>query len=277
VGVALSPSALLGHWNGQEMKRAYADIKEGQIHYCADGHGEPLLLLHQVPLSSDEYALVIPTLAEEYRVVALDTPGYGYSDKVPRKYQIEDYARATISFFDALGIKKTSIVGHHTGAAIAVEVAVAEPERVDKLVLSGCPYYEDKTREMLLQDQRFQPLAIKEDGSHLLKLWRLVKSISPNSTPEVWNRVVAQYLKAGEYAEDGHQAVFRYRIEDRLRLIRSPTLVLSGSRDLFFRKTELVARMIPRSKVKVIEGGGVWLGYEMPEEFAKAVLEFLRD
>lgn len=259
------------------MKRAYVDIDKGQIHYRTEGSGEPLLLLHQTPLSSDEYSLMMPILARKYWVIAMDTPGYGNSDKAPRKYQIEGYARSVISFLNALGVNKTSIVGHHTGAAIAVEVAASYPERVDKLVISGCPYYEDEAREVLLRDERFRPMEIKADGSHLAKMWQIAKSYSPQSKPEVWNKVVVNNLKAGEDAEDGHHAAFQYETQRRLPLIKSPTLVLSGSRDVFYRRVEVTRSLIPRSRIKIIEGGGVWIGYEMPGEFAKTILEFLED
>jgi len=257
------------------MKRAYIDLPEGQIHYCYDGRGKPLLLLHQTPLSSDEYSLVMPILAKEYRVIALDTPGYGNSDKAPRKYQMEDYARSVISFLDALNIDNTSIVGHHTGAAIAVEVAVTQPERVDKLILSGCPYYEDEMREALLHDERFQPMVVKGNGSHLLNIWQTIMSVSPESKPEVWNKVVANYLRAGVDAEDGHHAAFRYKTQNRLPQIKSPTLLLSGDKDVFYKRLELIASMISQSEVKVIKGGGALLGYEMPSDFAEAILDFL--
>lgn len=259
------------------MKRAYADTAEGQIHYCTDGSGELLLLLHQTPLSSEEYALMIPILATKYRVFAMDTPGYGNSGKGLRKYLIEDYARRVLGFLDAIGIRRTSIVGHHTGALIAVEVAVTHPERVDKLILSGCPYYEAGVAERLLNDDRFQPMQIKEDGSHIIKMWQVAKSYSPQSKPEVWNKVVTNNLKAGEDAEDGHHAVFKYRTQERLPLIKCPTLVLSGTRDVFYKRVDVVKNLIARSRIKIIDGGGVWVGFEMPQEFAEAILEFLRD
>ena len=75
------------------MKRGYIDIPEGQIHYRTAGSGEPLLLLHRSPSSSEEFGDVIPILARDYWVVAMDTPGYGNSDDPPRVYEIADYAR----------------------------------------------------------------------------------------------------------------------------------------------------------------------------------------
>ncbi len=60
------------------MKKAYADLPEGQIHYLTAGEGEPLVLLHQTPLSLDEYLDMIPSLAKSNKVIAMDSPGYGY-------------------------------------------------------------------------------------------------------------------------------------------------------------------------------------------------------
>jgi hypothetical protein len=54
-------------------RRAYVDIPEGQVHYQTAGSGEPILLLHQTPQSSDEYAMcLMPILAEKYHVIAMD-------------------------------------------------------------------------------------------------------------------------------------------------------------------------------------------------------------
>lgn len=110
------------------MKRAYADIPEGQIHYRTEGEGPPLLLIHQAVISSLEYSRMIPILSKTHRVMAMDMLGCGGSDKPPRAYQIGDYARSVASFLDSLGIKKASVVGHHTGACIGVELAVTYPE-----------------------------------------------------------------------------------------------------------------------------------------------------
>ena len=59
------------------MKRYFLDTPYGQIHYVVEGSGDPVILLHQSPRSIDEYAEVMPLLAREYRVTAMDTLGYG--------------------------------------------------------------------------------------------------------------------------------------------------------------------------------------------------------
>ncbi len=180
------------------VKRAYIDIPEGQVHYQTGGAGDPLLLLHQTPLSSDEYSRMMPTLSQSYRVVAMDTLGYGGSDSPPYEYRIEDYARSILNFLNALGIEKTSIIGHHTGAGLAVELAATWPERVDKLVLSGCPYREEAERQEFLSHLLEHSMNIKEDGSFLLQRWQVYKSFcQPGAGPEVWYDAFVAALRTG--------------------------------------------------------------------------------
>lgn len=258
------------------MKRAYSDIPEGQIHYQTAGEGDPLLLLHKTSMSSMEYSKVMPILARTYRVVAMDTLGYGESDKPPFDFNIEDYARSVVKFLGALGIRKTSIVGHHTGASIAVELAVAYPDLVDKLILVGCPYYEPQVREARLKDPAFGFEEIKEDGSHLIDIWQRYRAIMPSAKLENLQKTVLGYLMAGRKAHAGHQAVFRYEMGKRLPLIKSPVLLVTGgSQDIFHNRLEATRSLIPRCQTLVIEGGANLIPLEKPCEFTQAILDFL--
>ena len=257
------------------MRKAYADIPSGQIHYVEEGKGECLLLLHQSPLSVDEYKDVIPILGKEYWVLAIDSPGYGGSD-VPNSYiPIEEYSKRVLDFLDALRIPKVSVVGSHTGAAIAVEVAVMAPDRVVKLILNGCPDYEPEVRKSRLTDQKYDPIKIIADGSHLIRIWKIAQNWSPNCTPESWHRWVVDFLNAGEL--DAHQALFRYLIDKRLPLLKMPTLLISGTEDVFYSRLRESAKLIPKCKIEIIEGGGIIVCYERAKDFAEAVLEFLRE
>nr|WP_017742141.1 alpha/beta fold hydrolase [Scytonema hofmannii] len=117
------------------IKRAFLDTEDGQILYCISGEGSALVLLHQNFRSIDEFRELIPIFARERRVIAMDLLGLGGSDKPPRMYSVEEYAKTVIWLLDELGIKTASILGNHTGAYIAGEVAAAYPERVEKLII----------------------------------------------------------------------------------------------------------------------------------------------
>ena len=260
------------------MKRGYVDTPEGQIHYRTDGSGKPLLLLHQACVSSDEYSLVIPILGDHYRVMAMDFPAHGNSDASNRQYLVEDYAKTAVSFLNGLGIEKTSIVGNHSGASVAVEVASACPERVDKLILSGCPVYKLEVRQARAHgdDPKYLPMRITEDGSYLIKVWETEKGKSRSSL-QVWHKMLVSHLMAGKRDQDLHHAVFQYDIEQRLPLIKSPTLIVSGDRGVFYDMLDFTQSMIPRSKTKVIKGGYLRLTLDQPDEFAEIIIEFLRN
>jgi pimeloyl-ACP methyl ester carboxylesterase len=255
------------------MKKAYVDVPMGQIHYLFAGSGRSLVLLHQLPLSSDEYREMIPTIGKHFQALCMDIPGYGKSDEPDRYYEIGDYAECVIQFLDALNIDKASMVGTHSGAAIAVEAAAAYPGRVDRLILNGCPFHPPEVRKARLADSRYAPMEVKEDGSHLARIWETAKGWSPNADPLSWHRWVVDYLISGR--RDAHKALFRYEIEKRLPLIQCPTLLIYGTEDIFYGRREQTKNLITDGSTRIIQGGGFILGYERPGEFLEAILEFL--
>lgn len=262
------------------MKRAYAYTPEGQVHYRTEGIGSPLLLLHQSVCSSDEYSDMIPILSKSYQVIAMDTLGYGDSDKPQRVYDIPDYARSVASFLDSLGINKTSVVGHHTGATIAVEVAATYPDRVDKLVLSGCGLDKKRNAEIFPRyAEWFDTMKIDLDGSFLMRLWEKTKGYSPRGPVELLYAITLEYLKAGRRGEEAHWAAQCFDARSRLPLIKCPTLVISGRNDIFLPVVEEVKSLIPHSRSLIIEGPGTGPAIirKKSKAIAEAVLNFLQN
>ncbi|MGB6015482.1 MAG: alpha/beta hydrolase [Nodosilinea sp.] len=267
----------------QTIKRAFLDTEDGQILYRFGGSGEPLLLMHMNPRSGDEYRELMPMLAQHRRVLAMDMIGFGDSDKPARMYSIEDYAKTVIALLDELGIEKISILGNHTGAFIAGEVAAAHGDRVDKLILSNAPAFGEmgKARLFELFDKGFK---IKEDGSHLMERWqarsRYVGSAQLN------HRWVLDDLKCFDYPLYAVWAVGNYCMgaEERFRLIDCPTLILWGMDDVqeFERlglanaeDRHVISEVIPHGKVVEFETGTICMMNQIPEEVSAAVMDFL--
>ncbi len=258
------------------IRRGFADTPEGQIHYAMAGQGKPVLLLHQTPRSWDEYRDVLPLIGKRYWAIAMDTVGFGDSYRPQGEGSIEAYGQGVISFLDAMAINRASIVGHHTGGVIAVEVAASCPERVDKLVLSSTPYVDAQDRERRKTRPPIDEVEFKQDGSHLTELWQKRMTFYPKNRPDLLTRLVIDALRVGERMEDGHRAVSRYKMEDKLRLVKAPTLVVAGSEDPFsFPRMNPLSEAIKGSKTAVIEGGMVPMVDQMPEEFARTVIGFL--
>jgi pimeloyl-ACP methyl ester carboxylesterase len=258
------------------IRRSYADTPDGQIHYAEAGQGKPVLLLHQTPRSWDEFRDVLPILGRKYRALAMDTIGFGDSYRPKGEASIEVFARGVVQLMDALFIRQASIVGHHTGGVVAVEVAAAHPDRVEKLILSSTPYVDAEDREKRKIRPPIDDVEEKPDGSHLCELWQRRMSFYPKSRPDLLRRFVLDALKVWDGVETGHRAVNVYRMEQRVPLIKAPTLVLGGTDDPFsYPRMRPLAEHILGSKTAEIKGGMVPMVDQMPEEFAKVVMDFL--
>lgn len=240
------------------------------------GKGHPVLLLHQTPRSWDEYRDVLPILGTRYWAVAMDAIGFGDSYRPKEAASIEAYARGVLHFMDAMGIRRAALVGHHTGGCIAVEVAATHPERVDKLVLSSTPYVDAADRERRKTLPPIDEVATRKDGTHLTALWQRRQAFYPQNRPDLLTRFVCDALKVRERVEEGHWAVSAYRMEEKTQRIQAPTLILCGTDDPFsYPRMAPLARSIKGSIIAEIKGGMVPMVDQMPEEFARVVMEFL--
>ena len=257
------------------MKRAYADIPEGQMHYRVEGEGEIILLLHMAVASSDEFTRVMRFLSRKYRAIAVDFLGFGDSDPAPQEYQIIDHARTLIGFMNDMGIQKAHVVGQFFGAEIAVELAVNWPERVDKLILAGAEFWEESQAVDLKEPMNFTTtVEIKPDGSHLIEWWRRA-GLWGDYSLEILEERVIEYIKAGPRGEEAHWAGGNYNSKDSLPLITRPTLILDATGFPLHSRSKVIQKLIPNSKLTTIQNGPMYCDRAMPKEYAEAILKFL--
>ncbi len=260
------------------IRRAFADLSVGQVHYahCGDAERPAVLLLHQTPRSWAEYRAVLPLLGASYRAIAMDTVGFGDSCAPPWPPSIEAWAAVAVELLDALGIARAHVVGHHTGGVITVELAAAHAARVGRLVLSSTPFTDEAFRRARAGRPPIDEVAPSEDGTHLTALWQKRQGFYPAQRPELLEAFVADALKISGPLEGGHRAVAQYRMEDRIARVRQPVLVLRAPSDPFAspHAAELAAHLAD-ARIVDIEGGMVPLPDQLPEAFARAVLHFL--
>lgn len=257
------------------IRRGYAATACGEVHYARCGDGPAVLLLHQSPRSWDEYREVLPLLGRRFTAIAMDTLGFGSSAPGPARPCIEDYARAAVAFLDALSLDRVHVVGHHTGAVVAMELAASAPERVDRLVLSSCPWIDAKARRRRSRQMAIDAVEPMDDGSHLAELWRRRQAFYPPHRPDLLHRFVRDALAVAD-AETGHRAVGAYEMDQRVPLVRAPALLIGADADPFaFPDLHHLRQALPGAAARVISGGHVPLPDERPEEFADAVLSFL--
>jgi pimeloyl-ACP methyl ester carboxylesterase len=258
----------------------YARTALGQLHYAEAGEGPAVLLLHQTPRSLDEYAELMPLIAAAgHRAVAMDMYGFGQSAKPEGPQSIEQFAAGVAALADALGLDRFAVMGHHTGAVVAIEVAASHPERVSAVVLSSPAYSDAAYRAAHANGPGVDEADIADDGSHLTTLWGLRAPYYPGSRPDLLDRFIRDALAPGVVPAEGHLACARYVMEERIGLVAAPALVIGASDDPFaLPDVARVADALEHAavvQVAVIEGGTIPLLEHKSAEVAAVVLPFL--
>ena len=115
------------------------DIEDFKVNYIEIGSGEPVILLHGLGGSWEDWLELIPALSPVYRVCAIDFPGFGKSPPPPRQheYDLVFVANFMRKFMDAKGYQRVFLVGNSMGGGIALRCAMDDPERIQGVVLAN--------------------------------------------------------------------------------------------------------------------------------------------
>ena len=220
---------------------------ERQVRYLTSGSGPVIFLLHQSPKSADEYKPLMEMWANDFCMIAPDTPGFGSSDPLKsKKVTIEEIAEATIEFADALGIDRFGLYGFHTGAIISIALAHKFSNRIEAISCNGVLVLTDDELEKI-RAEYLPPFLPKWDGSHLNWLWsrmreqlvffpwhertqdaRMQFSISD---PLILHENAVDVMRAGDNYRSAYGAAFEYRLENFVPELKVPALITAGEWD----------------------------------------------
>jgi pimeloyl-ACP methyl ester carboxylesterase len=117
----------------------FVNVGDVRLHAVIGGDGPPLLLVHGWPQTWYAWRMVMPTLAKDFTVIAVDQRGRGLSDKPRDGYDAGTLANDLVGLMDALGFQRFALYGTDVGMPIAYALAADHPERVDRLVVSEAP------------------------------------------------------------------------------------------------------------------------------------------
>ncbi|OGA12406.1 MAG: hypothetical protein A3G25_05130 [Betaproteobacteria bacterium RIFCSPLOWO2_12_FULL_63_13] len=259
------------------IRRLYVDTPGGQVHVRRSGDGSPIVLLHQSPSSGAMWEPVFAHLAASgFGAIAPDMQGHGNSFRPAAPPAIADYAACMVAVMDALGLERVDLVGHHTGALVAAQIAADYPDRVRKLVLWGLAMYVDALRASRERLKNERPPDYDVQGNELVSFWSRQRSLAGEAfTAELGVRAMIEMLQTGSARPWGHWAGQQCEREAVLARVAHPALVMGGERDPLWPGIEAAASLIPHARFHVLRGAGLYVTDEFPEEFARLVTQFL--
>jgi pimeloyl-ACP methyl ester carboxylesterase len=257
------------------VRRGFTEIAEGQVHFRtagAPGQGLPLVMMHASPGSARLLEPLIGAFGRRRQVIACDTLGNGDSCAPARRdADIAYFADAHLRALAALGIERFDLYGSHTGANIACEIAIAEPQRVRRLVLDGMSLYSAEERADMLV--HYAPgVTLDQNGSQLGWIWNFVRDaylfwpwyrrdaghrrpLGLPSAEELHDKVV-EVLKAARSYHISYNAAIGYDKVPRLRLVAVPTLLACARTDMLFAYFDAVRALMPQAATLVTNGLG---------------------
>jgi pimeloyl-ACP methyl ester carboxylesterase len=264
-------------------QRRTVEVHGTQVTYVQMGSGPPVVLVHGLSGSWQNWLENIPHLARTRTVVAVDLPGFGRSQLPREEISIPGYGRFLDAFMTAVGIQRTALVGSSMGGLIAAQTASAFPARVQRLVLVSAPGLGrpqrlsadmDLGRPLLARLAPYARFAAHVGAVRRLALTRLVRH------PERIGKEIVLQSAAGA-GKPGVQAALRatltYDFRPHVGRIAAPTLLIWGDSDRVVPPSvaDRYARMIPGARKVIFADTGHAPMLERPALFNDVVDTFV--
>ncbi|QDH81151.1 alpha/beta hydrolase [Echinicola soli] len=264
------------------------------IHYVKGGRGEPLILLPGWPQTWWSYRHIMPYLAENYTVIAVDLRGMGDSDKPEEGYTKKNMAGDIRELVISLGYESAHIAGHDIGANVAYSFAVNHPDSIDKLILLDTPP----------PDENLYKLPMLPVGAPVYPWWVAFNQLRdlPSQLLEgrfelLLNHVLDRLLINKDAINDFDRAVYSHHYNNRENIRASNAWYQTFGEDISEQKTYpkinnltmgiassatqgilegFLSRNAFEYEMMEIEGCGHFLAEEKPGQIANAISDFLK-
>lgn len=258
------------------MKKAYIDLPEGQLHYAsANGTGTPLVFLHQTASSWEMWAKTIDSLADlEVPMIAFDTPGFGGSFDPPEAPSMTDYARWIEAALDHLQTGPVHLVGHHTGAAIACQLAADSPGLVRTLTMFGPITCTREEREELSRHAG-PPFTPEASGAYLRDNWEYLVAGGAAADPLLIHRELTGMLRAHIARSQAYAAVWAQDFSALFRTLPQPLQILCAPDDDLWPFFDRARAIRPDATAVVLPGGANFEPDLEPQATADAIRAFV--
>jgi pimeloyl-ACP methyl ester carboxylesterase len=259
------------------IRKGYADTPNGQIHYrqLKIVDGVPLVLFHQTASSGMMFEPMMTLLADSFHTFAPDNPGFGASFSPPSLFSVQYLSDSLHAALTSLAVDSCYAFGHHTGSAIAVQMAYDYPHFIKKMVLSGPPLLNETQINGLKAS--LKPFALAEDGSHLTQVWERIRKRDPALPLETVHREVLLTQSARDAAQGAYHAVFEQPFKAQLESLDIPILVMAGENDTLKASLEPAYQLLRNGEMRVMAGEGPYICDQNPQAVAEILKSFFKE
>jgi pimeloyl-ACP methyl ester carboxylesterase len=277
-------------WRGHQR---WATIDGRRVNVIELGSGPPVVFIHGLSGSWQNWLEQLPVFARDHRVIAFDLPGFGASEMPREKITISGYGRFVDALLDELGVSSAAVVGNSMGGFIGIELAIRFPERVERLVLVSAA---GLSIQYLRNERALAVLGALGNRLAAYSGWlasrsdalarrpvarRAIFGIVAHRPDRLPGPLVAEQVRGS--GKPGFlpalDALTDYPIRDRLGEIACPTLIVWGAEDKLVpaRDADEFARLIPNSRKVVWPQTGHVAMLERPGAFNALVQAFLAE
>lgn len=263
-------------------RTGFVDIGNARLYYEELGAGEPLVMIHGGLLDRRMWDDQFDVFSEKYRTIRYDARGHGLSKARAGSYSHHEDLKKLL---DALGVEKAAIMGLSMGGYIAIDFALAYPDRVNALVLAapGLTGYTFDSEVLKKNNEALNKAARDDDFELVVEYFQKSWTDGPGRTPDEVDPDVREKVRlmCTETLRNWNRESQEVRLEPpaigRLAEIRIPTLAVVGDLDMpdILEIVRLIEENVKGAHKAVIKGVAHMVNMERPIEFNRVVLDFL--
>ena len=267
LAIALNAPSQTTPYGSNAKAGSYLEANDIRIYYETYGKGQPLLLLHGNGGSIESFAAQIPVLAKHFKVIAIDSRAQGRTSDSDKEITYALMASDVAALIERLNLDSVFVVGWSDGGIIGLELALAYPQHVKKLVAIGANF----SHENFMSDTA-RTAVMKSDDPLIMKTREAIQSystarkrLSPN--PE-------HLAEAGRKLEN-LIANYPNLTTEQLKKINAPTLVVAGDHDIIREEhTVQLYKALPHAQLLIIPGSSHLAVWERPEFVNDEMIRF---
>ena len=268
-----------------------------QLAYVEKGSGQPIIFIHGLGGNLSHWLKQVNALSNKFKCIAVDLPGYGYSDKsfTTTKNQLAFYADVLYSFIEKKGLKNVTLAGHSMGGQIAMMMAIEHPKKIAKIILAapaGLETFSETEGKMMMAAT---PASLFEKQEEPVIRYNFKQNFYQQPSDAellIQDRLrlksctdFKQYTAAVSNSIIG---MLQHPVKQDLQKIKQPVLIIFGKEDALipnkifhasFTKEALIAdamKWLPHAKLVWVAAAGHLVQYEKSQETTIAINNFLQ-